>query len=122
MSSLFRRFSAHLLPLSTAVLLVAITLPVTAQQRPADLQPLPAVPPPPPGMVEDAPEPQVTITRRGQDKVEEYRVNGKLYMMKVTPPVGRPYYLIDQLGDGSWARHDGVDKGLRVPQWVIGTF
>jgi hypothetical protein len=123
MRRLFLRLPPGLLPLSAAAVLLAIALPAAAQQRPADLEPLPAVPPAPPGIVDDvAPEPQVTITRRGEDKVEEYRVNGKLYMMKVTPPHGRPYYLIDQLGDGSWARHNGVDKGLRVPQWVIGTF
>lgn len=111
----------RLFPLPAAVLLFAIALPVTAQNRPADLEPLP-VPPPPPGMVDDTAQPQVTIVKRGQDKVEEYRLNGKLYMMKVTPPGGRPYFLVDQLGNGSWARHEGAGKGLSVPQWVIGTF
>jgi hypothetical protein len=110
------------LPPSVAALLLAVALPVLAQKRPADLEPLPVPPPPPAGVADVDTEPQVTIVKRGQDKVEEYRVNGRLYMMKVTPPHGRPYYLIDQLGDGSWARHDGVDKGLRVPQWVIHTF
>jgi hypothetical protein len=105
-----------------AALLLALALPVMAQQRPADLEPLPVPPPPPPGMIDDSAEPQVTIVKRGQDKVEEYRLNGKLYMMKVTPSHGRPYYLIDQLGDGNWARQDGVGNRLRVPQWVIGTF
>lgn len=99
-----------------------LALSAAAQNRPADLQPLPAVPPPLPGMVESSTEPQVTIIKRGQDKVEEFRLNGKLYMMKVTPPHGKPYYLIDQQGDGKWARHDGIDTGLRVPQWVVGTF
>lgn len=92
-----------------------------AQQRPADLQPLPEVPPPP-GLVSSEPEPQVTITRRGEDRVEEYRVNGKLYMMKVTPPHGKPYYLIDNQGNGTWSRQDGVDAKLSVPMWVITTF
>lgn len=91
------------------------------QQRPADLQPLPEAPPPPP-MVDNVPEPQVTIVKRGEDTVEEFRVNGKLYMMKVTPPHGKPYYLVDQKGDGNWSRQDGNDSGLRVPMWVITTF
>lgn len=121
-SPLFPRLFPRLAALPIAALLFAVALPVMAQKRPADLEPLPAVPPPPPGLVEESAEPQVTIIKRGQDKVEEYRVNGKLYMMKVTPPHGKPYFLVDQMGDGSWARHDGVDKGLRVPQWVIGTF
>jgi len=33
-------------------------------------------------------EPQVTIMKRGSDTVEEYRVGGKLYMLKVTRPRG----------------------------------
>ena len=104
------------------LLLAALALNVAAQTQPPKLEPIPEPPPPPPGSLNEALEPQVTITRRGEDKVEEFRISGKLYMMKVTPPHGRPYYLIDQLGDGSWARQDGVGTRLRVPQWVIGTF
>jgi len=122
MRRLFSWVFPRLLPLSVVAVLLAATLPAMAQKRPADLEPLPAVPPPPPGLTDADTEPQVTIVRRGQDKVEEYRLNGKLYMMKVTPPHGRPYYLVDQLGDGSWARQEGVGTRLRVPQWVIGTF
>jgi hypothetical protein len=70
----------------------------------------------------EALEPQVTITKRGEDKVEEFRMSGKLYMMKVTPPHGVPYYLIDNAGNGIWSRQDVRDSGLRVPMWVIGTF
>jgi hypothetical protein len=106
-------------------LLLAITLPVGAQTRPANLEPLPEPPPPPPGMIEDsALEPQVTIKRRGEDRVEEYRMNGKLYMIKVTPPHGTPYYLVDPKGDGGFVREDlGVgDRGIAVPMWVIKTF
>ena len=49
-------------------------------------------------------------------------MSGKLYMLKVTPPRGVPYYLLDNNGDGSWVRQDSRDSGLRVPMWVIGTF
>ena len=108
-----------------SVLLLAVSLPVVAQTRPPNLEPLPEPPPPPPGMVEDsALEPQVTIKRRGEDRVEEYRMNGKLYMIKVTPAHGVPYYLVDPKGDGGFVREDlGVgDKGIAVPMWVIKTF
>jgi hypothetical protein len=108
--------------LPLALLILSFALPVGAQQRPADLQPLPVPPPPPPGLIDDAAEPQVTIVTRGQDKVEEYRVNGRLYMMKVTPPHGQPYYLIDQEGEGNFARHEAAGPRVRVPQWVIKTF
>lgn len=102
--------------------LFALALPALAQNRPADLQPVPE-PPPPPGFQPDpALEPQVTIIKRGEDRVEEYRINGRLYMVKVTPPNGVPYYLVDDKGDGRMTRQEAMDSGLRVPMWVIGTF
>jgi hypothetical protein len=104
------------------VLLSAVALNVAAQTRPPKLEPIPEPPPPPAGSLNEALEPQVTITKRGEDKVEEFRMSGKLYMMKVTPPHGVPYYLIDNAGDGTWSRQDSRDSGLRVPMWVIGTF
>jgi hypothetical protein len=108
--------------LSLLTLLCATVLPALAQTRPADLQPLPEPPPPPPGLVDPALEPQVTITKRGEDKVEEFRMGGNLYMIKVTPPHGTPYYLIDPKGEGSFVRQDVGDKALAVPMWVIRTF
>ena len=103
-------------------LFLAAALPAAAQNRPADLQPLPVVPPPPPGVFDAALEPQVTIVKRGENKEEEFRINGKLYMVKVTPPGGTPYYLIEPKGDGNWTRQEFLDPGLRVPMWVIGNF
>ena len=105
-----------------AIALLGIALPLAAQQLPK-LEPLPEPPPPPPGYVPDpALEPQVTITRRGDNKVEEYRINGHLYAVKITPPNGVPYFLVDVTGDGTMIRRDALDSGLRVPQWVIHSF
>lgn len=107
-----------------ALLFGAVVLPAAAQTRP-DLQPIPEPPPPPPGMIDDASlEPQVTIRKRGEDKVEEFRINGRLYMIKVTPPHGTPYYLVDPKGDGGFVRQElmGTEKSLAVPMWVIKTF
>jgi len=102
--------------------LLGIALPLAAQQLPK-LEPLPEPPPPPPGFALDpALEPQVTITKHGEDQVEEYRVNGKLYAVKVTPPHGVPYWLVDGTGDGAMMRRDPLDTGMRVPQWVIHSF
>ncbi len=97
--------------------LLALAAPVAAQQAPA-LEPLPE-PLPPPGMVDDALEPQVTILQRGEDQVEEYRIHGRLYMVKVTPPHGVPYYLIDQKGDGVLVPFRDATPTLSVPMWVI---
>lgn len=103
-----------------AIALLGIALPLAAQPK---LEPLPEPPPPPPGLVPDsALEPQVTITTRGENKVEEYRINGHLYAVKITPPNGAPYFLLDVTGDGTMIRRDALDSGLRVPQWVIHSF
>lgn len=105
------------------ILALLIALPVMAQKEPAGLQPIPEPPPPPDGLnLDPALEPQVTILKRGDDRVEEYRIKGRLYMIKVTPPHGVPYYLIDEKGDGRMSRQESLDSGLRVPMWVIGTF
>ena len=103
------------------MLCLAVALPVLAQTKPpADLQPLPPPPPPPPGYeLDPALEPQVTIIKRGTDTVEEYRIAGKLYMIKVIPPHGKPYFLVDESGGGDFVRRDSMDSGLRPPMWVI---
>ena len=91
--------------------------------KPSNLQPIPEPPPPPPGFDLDASlEPQVTIQRRATETREEYRIRGRLYMVKVTPAHGVPYYLIDENGRGDFTRQDSYDTGTRVPMWVIHTF
>jgi hypothetical protein len=114
-------FSAALIAVSLAVSVP----PVFAQaNRPADLQPIPEPPPPPLPLDggDVTTEPQVTIIQRGEERVEEHRVNGKLYMIKVTPSHGVPYYLMDENGGGVMTRYDSLDSGLRVPKWVIFSF
>lgn len=67
-------------------------------------------------------EPQVTITKETEQTIEEYRVGGQLYMIKITPKVGKPYYLVDDRGDGKFVRQDSLDNGFRVPRWIIHRF
>ena len=66
------------------------------------LEPVPEAVPPPPEQVQsgEALEPEVTIIHKKDATVEEYRINGNLYMIKVIPVVGPSYYLVDQDGDG----------------------
>lgn len=99
------------------LLLLAVAAPLAAQQLP-ELEPLPEPPPMPEGAAGEALEPEVTILKRGEDTVEEFRIRGRLYMIKVTPPHGVPYYLVDYEGDGVMARQD-VMPSLSVPMWVI---
>ena len=67
-------------------------------------------------------EPQVTITRRDGETVEEARANGRLLWIKVTPQHGRPYFLIPDGTDFGLIRRDTFDTGLKVPMWVLFTF
>ena len=68
-------------------------------------------PPIPPESTEDVPippkvqdeqiEPTVTIREEEERLIEEYRMNGRVYMVKVTPKKGVvPYYYVDTDGDG----------------------
>lgn len=107
-------------PLLVSLLFAALlNLPAWAADKPR-LQPLPEIPPPP-GMT-DGLEPQITIRPGGKDRVEEYRVKGRLYMLKVTPPHGKPYYLVDMKGDGLMRHFDDLSPDFKVPLWVIGEF
>ena len=67
------------------------------------------------------PEPEVTITTKGADRHEEYRIAGRLYMVKVIPKKGRPYYLIDKEGRGEFVKDD-LQSGISPPMWVIKRF
>jgi len=106
--------------LITISLLCSLCASVHAADQPPVLQPLP--PPPPLNTEEAVEEPQVTITRQTEQTVEEYRIGGRLYMIKITPKVGRPYYLVDDLGDGKFSRQESLDSGVRPPRWVIHEF
>jgi len=65
-------------------------------------------------------EPEVRIIRRERELVEEYRVNGRLYMIKVVPIAGPPYYLVDSDGDGRLeSRFTELAPGMLIPSWVL---
>ncbi|MCW9024192.1 MAG: DUF2782 domain-containing protein [Gammaproteobacteria bacterium] len=82
------------------------------------------VPPPPPLPEEpqqstDIPEPEVRIIHKDDHTIEEYSVNGQVRYIKITPSVGKPYYMVDTDGDGQ------VDKSFKdldnppVNQWIL---
>lgn len=65
-------------------------------------------------------EPEVTIIRRDDALIEEYRLNGRMYMVKVSPKIGKPYFLVDRDGDGQMeARMSEIYDDFVVPQWVL---
>ncbi len=72
---------------------------------------------------EEGIEPEVTIIQQGSERIEEYRINGQLYMVKVVPSKGLPYYLVDSNGDGNMdMRRNDVDPDILVPRWTIFRF
>ena len=99
-------------------LLLAATALADGQKQLQDVPEPPKIPPP---VQNGQPiEPQVTIIHKEGATIEEYRVNGRLFMIKVTPVVGKPYYLVDRNGDGRFEKRMGaVDPGVIVPQWVL---
>src|SRR5215470_11526029 len=80
-----------------------------------------APPPPPPVASDPELEPQVTITKKDDQTIEEARLNGKLMWVKVTPRNGKPYFLIPDATDGTLIRQ-GFDPGLKVPLWLLFSF
>lgn len=90
-----------------------------------------ALAPPTPAVVpDDAPDPArdeaeakaaPTVSIRVQDngdRVEEYAINGVIYMVKITPARGPAYYLMDTDGNGRLDR-DGLDGGVAPVYWTV---
>ena len=111
---------------------VPLTAPAADEQKEEHFVEVP--PPPPPVTVPEhkadtevdsdeqqgGPEPEVTIIQKHDAKYEEYRLNGRLYMVKVVPLVGPPYYFVDRDGDGLMeSRISGRASQPQIPQWVI---
>ncbi len=63
-------------------------------------------------------EPDVTIRTEGDKTITEYRINGFLYAIKITPSVGKPYFLVRADGSaGNFIRADQPD--MLIPAWEI---
>jgi hypothetical protein len=106
------------------LLLLFVSLPLYA----ADEAAKPATAPPPPDMpqqdtgslIDEVPpiKPDVTIRKEKEQTVEEYRINGQLYKVKITPLHGKPYYLLYPDGiHGPIIRRELSD--IQTPAWVI---
>lgn len=113
--------SKRLLP----TLLLLLAAGVAYSERPDNLEPVPQPPPPPRGVQsgEAIPlgEPQITIFRRDKNLIKEYRLNGRLYAIKITPDSGTPYYLVDMDGDGHMEEQilDNDNAKITIPMWVL---
>ncbi len=67
----------------------------------------------------EAIEPDITIIASDKGTRYEYRVNGQLYMVKVQPVNGPPYYLLDTNGDGTLDVQEDHPYQAGIPQWVL---
>ncbi|MDH3979065.1 MAG: DUF2782 domain-containing protein [Gammaproteobacteria bacterium] len=102
------------------LLLTLILLVPSLSAAQTAIEPSPDPAPPPSIGVDDDMQPEVSIIKRDDAVVEEYRMNGELYMVKVTPSIGPAYYLIDSTGDGDLnARRNELDPAFVVPSWMI---
>ena len=87
-----------------------------------EIETIPDSAPPPPQMTEsgDAMEPEVTIILKEDSRVEEYRLNGRLYLIKIIPVVGPAYFLLDDDGDGVMETNmSEIYQDFTIPQWVL---
>lgn len=90
----------------------------TENTDPAAPPPIPPIPPKVPG---EEIEPTVTITEREGERIEEYKLNGRVYMIKITPIKGPAYYYLDEDGDGELELRESDRKlnPVRPVYWKI---
>jgi hypothetical protein len=106
------------------ILLSLLAFPVYAyavDEQPPTLEAVPDAPEPPlPVQNGETMEPDITIIRKGKETIQEYRRGGRLYMIKVVPAIGPPYYFLDTNGDGKMdVRRNDVDKELDINMWKL---
>jgi len=66
------------------------------------------------------PNAPVTIQPSKQEVINEFRVNGQLYMICVNPTKGRTYCLVDADGDGNLeTRKNDLSPDFLIPSWVL---
>lgn len=63
----------------------------------------------PPKVEGEDPEAEVNIRRRGDRVIEEYSIGGRIYMVKIIPDNGVPYFYFDADGDGRLESRVGED-------------
>ena len=106
----------------TVLLLSALYAPLGLAQTEASTPPAEEAPIPPklPNLPSEESAPTVNIRRdeKTGDVIEEYRTNGRLQMVKVTPQRGRPYQIIDTNGDGKLDSHD-FEGNVRPVYWTL---
>jgi hypothetical protein len=104
----------------TATLLsLLLAAPLVLAQEPAPVPEPPELPP----QVESGKvmESEVTIVpgKDGKGTIHKYSRNGKVYMVKVVPEAGPPYYFLDTDGDGVLDARTSEVTDVNIHQWEI---
>jgi hypothetical protein len=113
-------------PVASAISMAALLMASSgfAQQTPppADAPPPPPIREPLPPKVtppEDDLAPEVVIRQEEGRTVEEYVSNGRVYMVRIVPAVGVPYYLIDTTGDGLLDMRHETFEPVKPVYWKL---
>lgn len=114
----------HIKLLIIALLLTYTTTAIGQDEGepPADPAAPPPIPPPiPPKITGEQVEPSVVIRKEEDKLVEEYSINGNIYMVRVTPENGPPYYYLDEDGDGQLELQPGDEalNPVRPVYWKL---
>lgn len=120
-----RRLHAQLRTFAFSLVLALFSIVASADQRDNELENIPEPPPMPAESDEFIPstdgsgeiKADVTIIRKKDRTIEEYRVNGQLRMVRITPTKGKPYYLLYPKNGGSPVRKDLDD--IQTPYWKL---
>ena len=68
---------------------------------------------------EDPLDQEVVIRQEEGRMVEEYRRSGLVYMVRIVPTIGEPYYLIDTTGDGLLDMKHDTFEPIKPVYWKI---
>lgn len=110
---------SRLLALAAMLLLSGLVL--AESQIPNELAPVPEPPDlPSPVQSGEEMEPDITIIRKGKDTIQEFRRNGRLYMVKIQPQVGPAYYMLDTNGDEQMdVKKNDLDENTNINKWTL---
>ena len=96
--------------------------PSLEQSKPALSQHAETPPPSLPELENDSrniPQPEVRIIHKKDTVIEEYRINGHLRYIKITPTVGKPYYMVDTDGDGVLETRENDLDNPAINRWIL---
>ena len=64
------------------------------------------------------------VKKEAGQSIEEFRVEGRLESISITPPTGPAYFIDDRYGDGTLTSsgEDSIDSDFNIRTWKLGTW